>query len=128
MPVHTLHRSSGFIGQLRGAVRAWPLGGAVALMLTAIVAPGTASAQQAGYVTTAPSARAPNGLTIDLTSTQFHLLDLLFRRRPAEVPVSEILEEVWGFKDGLGGSDLVRAHIRNLRVRLAEAGLDGVIR
>lgn len=65
MPVHTLHRSSGFIGQLRGAVRAWPLGGAVALMLTAIVAPGTASAQQAGYVTTAPSERAPNGLTID---------------------------------------------------------------
>ncbi|WP_424138098.1 hypothetical protein [Roseomonas chloroacetimidivorans] len=58
MPVHTTHPSF-------RSTRTWSFGGVAALMLAAIMASGTASAQQAGYVNTAPSARAPNGLTID---------------------------------------------------------------
>ena len=65
MPVHTVRPSSGSTSQHCGRSRTWSLGGVAALMLTTAVLSGAASAQQAGYVTTAPSARAPNGLTID---------------------------------------------------------------
>ena len=69
-----------------------------------------------------------NGREVDLTPTQCRLLELLYERRPREASTEEILETVWGFTDALGGGDLVRSHVRNLRAKLAAIGLaDSVV-
>ncbi len=63
-----------------------------------------------------------------LTPTQLRLLELLVLRRNSDLSADEILETLWGTNEGLGGSELVRAHIRNLRFKLAQLGLEGAIR
>jgi DNA-binding response OmpR family regulator len=44
------------------------------------------------------------------------------------VPLSDVLTAVWGTTEGQGTSELVRAHVRNLRVKLREIGLVDIVR
>jgi two-component system response regulator MprA len=68
------------------------------------------------------------GREVSLTRTEFRLLQLLYERRPAEVSLSEILLSVWGSTEGLGTSDMVRSHLRNLRRKLQSLELDDALR
>lgn len=53
-----------------------------------------------------------------LTPVEFELLSHLMRH-PGEVFNTErLLQEVWGYPPGLGSPDLVRVHVRNLRLKL----------
>ena len=63
-----------------------------------------------------------------LTRTEYRLLALLFDQSPREVPLDVILQGVWGFTEGKRTSDLVRAHVRNLRRKLEQIGLGDVVR
>lgn len=66
MPVSLPHTSQIYARQLAHlAMCARSLGSAAVLALAATTISGAASAQQAGYVYTAPTSRAPNGLTVD---------------------------------------------------------------
>jgi DNA-binding response OmpR family regulator len=70
-----------------------------------------------------------NGREIPLTRTEFRLLSYLFETQPREVPLTELLASVWGFtEDGRSASVLLRAHVRNLRLKLAQVGLGDAIR
>lgn len=55
---------------------------------------------------------------MQLTPTEFRLLDYLAQRKGRIVPTDELLEKVWEFYPGTGSSELVRSHIRNLRGKL----------
>ncbi len=55
---------------------------------------------------------------VTLTATEAQLLEYLARRRGRAVPLAELLEQVWGFPPGEGPAGTVRAHIRNLRIKL----------
>ncbi|MBI4499137.1 MAG: response regulator transcription factor [Chloroflexi bacterium] len=82
---------------------------------------------------TPPATRAP-GLALDLralavrwgeqavtlTPTELRLLMALLERQGTPVSVFELLVAVWGTPPALGGPELVRVHIRNLRTKLAE--------
>ncbi len=61
------------------------------------------------------------GGVVALTATEAHLLEYLARRRGRVVPVTELLEQVWGFPAGEGPAGTVRAHMRNLRIKLRQA-------
>jgi DNA-binding response OmpR family regulator len=65
---------------------------------------------------------------VTLTRTELRLLEVLHERQPADVPLVEVLSAVWGFTEGRGASELVRAHVRNLRAKLAQVGLVDVVR
>jgi len=67
------------------------------------------------------------GLEVALTRTEFLLLDVLYERRPREVGLMEVLQTVWGFTEGRGTSELVRSHVRNLRLKLAKIGLPDAV-
>ena len=64
-----------------------------------------------------------DGRSASLTRTQFKILQCLQRGRGRLVHYEEILETVWGFVPMLGSRDLIRAHIRNLRLAFRRAGL-----
>lgn len=57
---------------------------------------------------------------LPLTPTEFRLLDYLAQRQGWIVSTAELLEQVWGFYPGTGSSELVRAHIRNLRTKVRQ--------
>ncbi len=65
---------------------------------------------------------------VALTRTEYRLLEYLLERQEAEVPPDELLREVWGFQNGAGGTVLIRAHVRNLRTKLARIGLPDAVR
>jgi DNA-binding response OmpR family regulator len=67
------------------------------------------------------------GLEVALTRTEFLLLDVLYERRPREVGLMDVLQTVWGFTEGRGTSELVRSHVRNLRLKLAKIGLPDAV-
>ena len=69
-----------------------------------------------------------SGHEVALTRTEFRLLEVLFERQPGEVGLVEVLQAVWGLPEGRGTSELVRAHVRNLRVKLAKIGLPDAVR
>jgi len=71
---------------------------------------------------------AANGREVALTRTEFRLLEVLLEFQPREVPLLELLQSVWGFTEGRGTSELVRAHVRNLRLKLDHIGLADAIR
>lgn len=58
------------------------------------------------------------------TPTEFRLLRCLMARAGALVSTEELVAEVWHYPEGTGGSDLVRAHVSNLRRKLRAAGQD----
>jgi DNA-binding response OmpR family regulator len=55
---------------------------------------------------------------IDLTPTEFDLLDALSRTPGEPIPASTLLQEVWNYPPGVGDPALVRNHVRNLRRKL----------
>jgi DNA-binding response OmpR family regulator len=56
--------------------------------------------------------------TEQLTPREYDLLHYLMRRAGTIVSVSRALQDVWGYESGAGDPDLLRAHIRNLRLKL----------
>lgn len=69
-----------------------------------------------------------NGLEVVLTRTEYRLLSALFEHRPHEVSLGDLLEAVWGTREGVGAAELVRTHVRNLRQKLAKIGLGEAVR
>ncbi len=53
-----------------------------------------------------------------LTPREYDLLHYMMRRAGTIVSVERMLQDVWGYSPGAGDSDLVRAHIRNLRLKI----------
>jgi len=62
-----------------------------------------------------------DGVTVQLTPTEFRLTCYLVERRGNIVSTEELLEKVWEFFPGTGSSELVRSHVRNLRNKLRAA-------
>ncbi len=62
-----------------------------------------------------------DGVSIQLTPTEFRLMHYLAQRRGSIVSAEELLEKVWEFYPGTGSSELVRSHVRNLRSKLRNA-------
>ena len=67
-----------------------------------------------------------DGVTVQLTPTEFRLMYYLIQRRGSIVSAKELLEKVWEFFPGTGSSELVRSHVRNLRnkLRIVAGGAD----
>jgi two-component system OmpR family response regulator len=67
-----------------------------------------------------------NGVHVQLTPTEFRLIEYLAQRQGAIASSEELLENVWEFYPGTGSSDLVRSHMRNLRakIRIAAPSLE----
>ncbi len=59
-----------------------------------------------------------SGVQVQLTPTEFRLLEYLAQRQGAIVSSEELLEKVWEFYPGTGSSELVRSHVRNLRAKM----------
>ena len=55
---------------------------------------------------------------IQLTTTEFRLLQYLMEEPDTAHSVHDLLDAVWQYPPGTGDPDLVRAHIRNLRAKL----------
>jgi two-component system OmpR family response regulator len=65
------------------------------------------------------------GRPIHLPPTEFRLLRCLMQQAGDFVATPEILRQVWGYAgDDLGGSEVIRAHVSNLRRKLRLAGED----
>lgn len=62
-----------------------------------------------------------DGVSVQLTPTEFRLMSYLTQRRGSIVSAEELLEKVWEFFPGTGSSELVRSHVRNLRSKLRVA-------
>lgn len=58
---------------------------------------------------------------VQLTPTEFRLLEYLAQRQGAIASTEDLLEKVWEFFPGTGSSELVRSHVRNLRAKLRMA-------
>lgn len=55
---------------------------------------------------------------IPLTPTEYDLLSHLMEHAGEVLSPYRLLNEVWGYPEGAGSPDLVRAHIRNLRLKI----------
>ncbi|GAB1421050.1 response regulator transcription factor [Anaerolineales bacterium] len=66
--------------------------------------------------------------TIQLTVTEHRLLRYLIENMNKAVSLSQLLEHVWDYPQGTGDPDLVRAHVRNLRVKVDRHAEDNYIR
>jgi len=58
------------------------------------------------------------GRDIELTPTEFDLLEMLCRTPGKHVRTEDLLEQVWHYPRGMGDPALVRNHVRNLRRKL----------
>ncbi len=67
-----------------------------------------------------------DGVSVQLTPTEFRLVHYLAQRRGAIISTEELLEKVWEFFPGTGSSEVVRSHVRNLRskLRIATGGAE----
>ncbi|MFQ5855451.1 MAG: response regulator transcription factor [Anaerolineae bacterium] len=61
---------------------------------------------------------APSDEGILLTPTEYDLLKYLMEHAGEIISPDRLLNEVWGYPEGAGSPDLVRAHIRNLRLKI----------
>ncbi len=59
-----------------------------------------------------------DGDAVQLTATEHQLLRYMMEHVNQAIPPQRLLEEVWNYPPHAGDPDLVRAHIRNLRVKL----------
>jgi DNA-binding response OmpR family regulator len=59
-----------------------------------------------------------NDRTIQLTPTEFQLLDYMCRHQSTLHTAFDLLEAVWEYEPGTGDTALVRNHIRNLRRKI----------
>lgn len=55
---------------------------------------------------------------VDLTPTEFDLLEALCRTPGEPITAATLLQEVWNYPPGVGDPALVRNHVRNLRRKL----------
>ena len=62
------------------------------------------------------------GRNIHLTRFECGFMEYIMRRKDRVVTCHELLEHVWGFEPGTGASEVVRAHVRNLRRKLQLLG------
>ena len=63
-----------------------------------------------------------DGRKVKLTPTEFRLLAYLMERADTPVSLDELLENVWGHLPGTGAAEVVRAHVSNLRRKMATLG------
>ncbi len=59
-----------------------------------------------------------NGLSVHLTPMEYKLVTYLADKKGQTASPRELLEKVWEFYPGTGSSEVVRAHMRNLRLKL----------
>jgi DNA-binding response OmpR family regulator len=59
-----------------------------------------------------------NGRVSDLTPTEFELLHYLMVHVDEACSAKRLLQNVWGYPPGIGSTDLVRTHIRNVRNKI----------
>jgi DNA-binding response OmpR family regulator len=59
-----------------------------------------------------------HGRLVDLTPTEYDLLDALCQTPGEHLSASDLLEQVWNYPPGVGDPALVRNHVRNLRLKL----------
>ncbi len=69
-----------------------------------------------------------NGREVTLTRIEFRLLETLLASRPREVSVAAAMEAIWGASDGRGTPAPLRNHVRNLRLKLGQIGLQNTLR
>lgn len=62
-----------------------------------------------------------DGALVQLTPTEFRLVEYLAQRRGSVASAEELLEKVWKFHPGTGSSEVVRSHVRNLRAKMRVA-------
>lgn len=63
-----------------------------------------------------------DGRTIDLTKTEFDLLEYLMRNQRLVISRERLLEEVWGYDPASGDTNTLDVFISNLRRKLEEGG------
>lgn len=68
-----------------------------------------------------------DGNEVRLSGTEYRLLEMLLDRSPHEVSLEEALRSLWGQSSAGRGANGLRVHIRNLRSRLAGAGLRNAV-
>jgi DNA-binding response OmpR family regulator len=75
-----------------------------------------------GGVTVDPARRrvSANGEPVDLTATEFELLEFLCRRPGRVFPREHLLSEVWGYA-AAAGTRTVDVHVAQLRAKLGDA-------
>lgn len=61
--------------------------------------------------------------SVRLTPTEFRFARYLARWPGQPVAVADLLEHVWRYPQGTAGGEVVRAHVRNLRAKLRDAGI-----
>jgi DNA-binding response OmpR family regulator len=59
-----------------------------------------------------------SGRVVELTPTEFQLLEVLSEQPGEYFTANELLERVWHYPSGSGDPALVRNHVRNLRLKL----------
>jgi hypothetical protein len=69
-----------------------------------------------------------NGSEVALTRIEYQLLDALMSRRGSVVSLDEAMEALWGAGDWSRNLSLLRAHMRNLRLKLAQVGMPNAVR
>jgi DNA-binding response OmpR family regulator len=65
--------------------------------------------------------------TEHLTRTEFDLLRYLTLHLDEACPSRRLLQQVWGYPPGTGSTDVVRTHIRNLRLKIEECPTEPTI-
>lgn len=63
-----------------------------------------------------------DGRKVKLTPTEFRLFAYLMERADTPISLDELLENVWGHLPGTGAAEVVRAHVSNLRRKMAALG------
>lgn len=63
------------------------------------------------------------GQPLNLSATEYGIMDALARRQGEVVTTRDLLNEVWGTVETVGGRDMVKTTIYRLRKHLAEAGV-----
>jgi DNA-binding response OmpR family regulator len=76
---------------------------------------GRRAAAQSG---TAGGGQRHAGRQVRLTPIEYRLLRELMEKPGLVLSTEELLVRVWGFHPGTGGSEVLRAHVRNLRRKL----------
>ena len=66
------------------------------------------------------------GQELDLTATEFDLLQLLLERRGSVLSADTIAEAVWGYEQA-GARNFLQAHVSRLRKKLHAAGVEDPI-
>jgi two-component system alkaline phosphatase synthesis response regulator PhoP/two-component system response regulator RpaA len=65
-----------------------------------------------------------DGRSLPLTRTELALVVCLFEHDGAFVSVDELLQIVWGYSLDMGGPEVVRSHVSNVRRKLRSIGED----